>query len=82
MAVVPNGVNIRVYRPNARKVKLNTKKNFKFLFVGGPFWRKGFDILLEAYGKAFTSQENVSLVIKSVLNIGRRSRDKGTGNKR
>jgi glycosyltransferase involved in cell wall biosynthesis len=66
VAVVPNGVNVRLYQPNARKVKLNTKKSFKFLFVGGSFWRKGFDILLEAYGKAFSSREDVSLVIKSV----------------
>lgn len=65
VAVVPNGVDVRLYRPNARKVKLNTRKSFKFLFVGGPFWRKGFDILLEAYGKAFTSREDVTLVVKS-----------------
>jgi glycosyltransferase involved in cell wall biosynthesis len=65
VAVVPNGVDIRIYKPNARKVKFNTRKSFKFLFVGGPFWRKGFDILLEAYGKAFTARDDVSLVIKS-----------------
>jgi glycosyltransferase involved in cell wall biosynthesis len=66
VVVVPNGVNVRLYRPNARKVKFHTKKSFKFLFVGGPFWRKGFDILLGAYGKAFSAKEDVSLIIKSV----------------
>jgi glycosyltransferase involved in cell wall biosynthesis len=64
VAVVPNGVDVRLYRPDARKVKLNTRKAFKFLFVGGPFWRKGFDILLGAYGRAFTARDDVSLVIK------------------
>ncbi len=66
VAVVPNGVDVSLYRPNARKVKLNTKKRFKFLFVGGPFWRKGFDVLLAAYGRAFTRSDDVSLVVKSV----------------
>ncbi len=65
VVVVPNGVDVRVYRPNARKVPLNTRKSFKFLFVGGPFWRKGFDVLLAAYGKAFSAHDGVSLVIKS-----------------
>jgi glycosyltransferase involved in cell wall biosynthesis len=65
VAVVPNGVDVQLYRPEARKVRLDTKKSFKFLFVGGPFWRKGFDILLEAYGKAFTARDDVCLVIKS-----------------
>ena len=65
VAVVPNGVDIKLYRPNARKVKLDTRKSFRFLFVGGPFWRKGFDVLMEAYGKAFSAREDVTLVIKS-----------------
>jgi glycosyltransferase involved in cell wall biosynthesis len=65
VAVVPNGVNVRVYHPGARKVRLNTRKSFKFLFVGGPFWRKGFDLLLAAYGKVFSARDDVSLVVKS-----------------
>jgi glycosyltransferase involved in cell wall biosynthesis len=65
VTVVPNGVDVKLYRPNARKVKLTTRKSFKFLFVGGPFWRKGFDVLLEAYGKAFTARDDVTLVVKS-----------------
>jgi glycosyltransferase involved in cell wall biosynthesis len=65
VVVVPNGVDVRCFRPEARKVRLNTRKSFKFIFVGGPFWRKGFDILLAAYGSAFTAGEDVSLVIKS-----------------
>ncbi len=65
VAVVPNGVDVDLYRPGARKVKLDTRKTFKFLFVGGPFWRKGFDLLLDAYGKAFTARDSVCLVIKS-----------------
>ena len=66
VAVVPNGVDVRAYQPDASKVDLNSRKSFKFLFVGGPFWRKGFDVLLEAYKRAFTVHDDVSLVIKSV----------------
>lgn len=65
VAVVPNGVDTRYYRPEARRVRLNTRKSFKFLFVGGPFWRKGFDVLLSAYGKAFSAADETCLVIKS-----------------
>jgi glycosyltransferase involved in cell wall biosynthesis len=37
---------------------------FVFLFTGGTLHRKGIDILLEAYFKAFTALDNVCLVIK------------------
>jgi|GEM_PF-1535481 len=37
---------------------------FTFLFVGGTLHRKGIDILLAAYAKAFTSLDEVCLVIK------------------
>ncbi len=65
VTVVPNGVDTRYYRPEARRVRLHTMKSFKFLFVGGPFWRKGFDVLLAAYGKAFSAADDTCLVIKS-----------------
>lgn len=65
VVVIPNGVDTRTYRPGAPKVGLNSKKRFKFLFVGGPFWRKGFDVLLEAYGRAFSAKDDVTLVVKA-----------------
>ncbi|RYG94848.1 MAG: glycosyltransferase, partial [Alphaproteobacteria bacterium] len=37
---------------------------FTFLFVGGSIHRKGIDILLEAYRRAFTSLDDVCLIIK------------------
>jgi glycosyltransferase involved in cell wall biosynthesis len=37
---------------------------FVFLFVGAAVARKGVDILLDAYGRAFTSSDPVTLVIK------------------
>src|SRR5262249_8501199 len=47
--VVPNGVDSKKFHPGAAPLKLNTKKKFKFLFVGGTIFRKGPDILLEAF---------------------------------
>jgi len=62
--VVPNGVDTKKFRPGVRPLALKTRKKFKFLFVGGTIFRKGPDILLEAYAKAFTAADDVCLVIK------------------
>ncbi len=43
-------------------------KTFRFLHVSSCFPRKGVDALLEAFGKAFTSEDDVSLVIKTFSN--------------
>ncbi len=47
--------------------KVETKA-FSFLHVSSCFPRKGVDILLKAYGKAFKSSDAVSLVIKTFAN--------------
>lgn len=43
-------------------------KSFRFLHVSSCFPRKGADVMLKAYGMAFTSKDNVSLVIKTFPN--------------
>jgi glycosyltransferase involved in cell wall biosynthesis/2-polyprenyl-3-methyl-5-hydroxy-6-metoxy-1,4-benzoquinol methylase/tetratricopeptide (TPR) repeat protein/GT2 family glycosyltransferase len=62
--VVPNGIDPELFRPDAPPLPLATNKSFKFLFVGGTIHRKGPDVLLEAFLKAFTSKDDVCLVIK------------------
>ncbi len=62
--VIPNGVDTQKYRPGLKPMKLATKKKFKFLFVGGTIYRKGPDILLDAFSQAFTSTDDVCLVVK------------------
>lgn len=62
--VIPNGIIPDLYKPSNKILDLKTKKRFKFLFVGGTIFRKGIDILLQAYVKAFTSTDDVCLVIK------------------
>jgi O-antigen biosynthesis alpha-1,2-mannosyltransferase len=43
-------------------------RHFRFLHVSSCFPRKGVDVLLEAFGRAFTDDDDVSLVIKSFPN--------------
>lgn len=62
--VISLGFDERVFKPEGKAYDLPTNKRFKFLFVGAPILRKGVDILISAYGEAFTSDDDVSLIIK------------------
>jgi glycosyltransferase involved in cell wall biosynthesis/Flp pilus assembly protein TadD len=64
--VVPYGVDPARFRPGAPPLPLKTRKRFKFLFVGGTLRRKGIDILLGAYARAFTRADDVCLVVKDM----------------
>src|SRR5262249_33616871 len=64
--VVPHGADPEVFRPGLEPLPLPTSKRYKFLFVGGTIWRKGVDVLLEAYGRAFRASDDVCLVIKDM----------------
>ncbi len=44
-------------------------EGFRFLHVSSCFPRKGADVLLEAFGRAFTQADKVSLIIKTFPNI-------------
>lgn len=44
-------------------------KSFKFLHVSSCFPRKGVDMLLKAYSDSFTSNDDVTLIIKTFSNI-------------
>lgn len=43
-------------------------KKFRFLHISSSFPRKGIDVLLRAYGQAFSAADDVSLVIKTFPN--------------
>ncbi len=62
--VVPNGIDPKLFKPGVPPMALNTKRKFKFLFVGGTIHRKGPDLLLKAYLETFTAADDVCLVIK------------------
>ena len=67
VAVVPPGVDPDRFCPGltAHEV-VDTKATFRFLFVGGTLRRKGIDVLLQAFGEEFGSDEDVALVIKDM----------------
>jgi glycosyltransferase involved in cell wall biosynthesis/tetratricopeptide (TPR) repeat protein/predicted O-methyltransferase YrrM len=64
--LVPPGVDPDLYRPGLDPLPLPTQKKIKLLFVGGTIPRKGFDLLLTAYRKAFTRADDVCLVVKDM----------------
>ena len=76
--LIDNGVNIpisvmglgvdhweRIVPDHSLKI---TAKPFRFLHVSSGFPRKGLDALFMAYGNAFTSDDPVSLVVKTFPN--------------
>jgi glycosyltransferase involved in cell wall biosynthesis/ubiquinone/menaquinone biosynthesis C-methylase UbiE len=66
VAVVPNGVDPERFSPDRpiAPYPLPTAKTTKLLFVGGMLPRKGVDALLAAYRRAFTKDDDVTLVLK------------------
>jgi glycosyltransferase involved in cell wall biosynthesis len=62
--LIPLGFDEKVFKPQGDEYSLPTRKNFKFLFVGAAIMRKGLDILLKAYGEAFSRDDDVCLIIK------------------
>jgi glycosyltransferase involved in cell wall biosynthesis len=66
MTVVPHGVDFDLLQ-SAPKYNLKTKKKHKIILVAGqPHLRKGLDLSLDVFGKAFTSKDDVCLVLKIV----------------
>lgn len=62
--VVPHGVDPSVFTPDGPRYDVPTKKKFTFLFVGGASFRKGTDILVSAWRRAFSASDDVALVVK------------------
>jgi len=59
----------QVLREQPKTYQGNLGKSFRFLHISSGFARKGLDVLLQAYTQAFTSNDDVSLVIKTSNNI-------------
>jgi glycosyltransferase involved in cell wall biosynthesis/GT2 family glycosyltransferase/Tfp pilus assembly protein PilF/predicted SAM-dependent methyltransferase len=66
IAVIPNGVDTDRFCPQAKPMAFPSNKTFRFLFVGGTIYRKGIDILLTAYARAFRDTDDVCLVVKDM----------------
>jgi len=76
--VVPLGVDPERFRPGLEPLFLPTEKKHKFLFVGGTLYRKGIDVLLEAYCGAFGPGDDVCLIIKD-MGVGTFYRNQNAG---
>jgi len=66
--IIPCGIDNIFFSKKDIYYKFNKKEErlFKFLYVGGLVYRKGVDLLLEAYKNAFSSNDNVLLIIKAL----------------
>ena len=67
--VVPNGVDLDRFTPEGPVRAIDgggadVEAGCTFLFVGGTIWRKGVDVLLAAWHRAFDPGDDVRLVIK------------------
>jgi glycosyltransferase involved in cell wall biosynthesis len=68
--VVPNGYNEKLF--NLEKVALSKHVDsgkLTFTYVGNSQYRKGIDLLLNAWSRAFQKADNVQLIIKDSPNI-------------
>lgn len=65
VVVISLGVDVTRFHPKGSRFPLETPKPFRFLYVGGIIPRKGFDVLLRAYQRAFNARDEVCLVIKA-----------------
>ena len=58
--VIPNGISSEFH------VKPLEHDSFNFLYVGGLTFRKGFDILLNAFKNVFSKKDKVNLIVKGM----------------
>jgi glycosyltransferase involved in cell wall biosynthesis len=73
VAVIPLGVDAARFNPAApplRRVVDAAPDALRFLFVGGTIRRKGIDVLLAAWRRAFKRGDGVALVIKDFCKAG------------
>ena len=63
--VIPNGYDENIFNTTKTDTHpaVNPKK-FNYVYVGNPQWRKGLDILINAWGKCFKKWDNANLIIK------------------
>ena len=70
--IVPLGVDVNFFQPDSTPpMQIPGVKGFNFLSIFQWTKRKGWDILLKAYLKAFKQEEDVALVIRSYRGSGR-----------
>ena len=61
---VPNAADLSSFTPEGDVYPLPRRAGTTFLFVGGTTWRKGADVLIEGWRRAFGPEDDVQLVVK------------------
>jgi glycosyltransferase involved in cell wall biosynthesis len=61
---IPCGADLDAFTPEGPAYELPRQAGTTFLFVGGTTWRKGADVLVEGWRRAFGPDDDVQLVIK------------------
>lgn len=76
LRVVPYPIDVARFDPGRayRPIRLSPHA-FAFLYVFAFNHRKGFDLLIQAFCRAFSAQDDVSLVLKTYVNMGSHSDD-------
>jgi glycosyltransferase involved in cell wall biosynthesis len=64
LITVPLGVDWENFE-SSDKMNITNEDSFKFLNISIPHFRKNIDLVLRAYYNEFSSEDNVSLIIKS-----------------
>ena len=64
VAIVPLGYDPQIFKPGAAPRSATLRDRCAFLFVGDTIARKGVDVAVNAYLSAFTSGDNVVLIVK------------------
>jgi glycosyltransferase involved in cell wall biosynthesis len=62
--VIPCGADLERFTPEGPRYELPRQAACTFLFVGGTTWRKGADVLIEGWKRAFGPDDDVQLVVK------------------
>ena len=76
--VVPCGADLDRFTPDGPAYELPRKAATTFLFVGGTTWRKGADVLIEGWRRAFGPDDDAQLVVKD-FGVNGAYRNQGAG---
>jgi len=68
LQVIPNGFDPQSLSPEGAWMRPTGSRKFMFLFVGGAILRKGIDVLLSAYARAFEAGDDVTLLVSTGAN--------------
>ena len=70
--VVPNGFNNELFNKDKSDIKPKfgiDPDRFNFIYVGNSQWRKGLDILINAWHRSFKKYDKCTLIIKDNISI-------------